>query len=34
MKLDSMPKLLAAVAGILVGLYLPEIFDFIASLFK
>ena len=33
LKLDTLPKLLCAIAGILVGLYLPEIWDFITSLF-
>ena len=33
LKLDTLPKLLAAIAGIIVGLYLPEIWDFITSLF-
>jgi hypothetical protein len=34
MKLDSTPKLIAAIAGILVGLNLPEIFEFIKNLFR
>jgi hypothetical protein len=34
MKIDSTPKLLAAIAGILVGLYYPEIWAFITSLFR
>jgi len=33
MKLDSLPKLIAAIVGILAGLYLPEIWQFITSLF-
>ena len=33
MKIDSLPKLICAVLGILVGLYLPEIWAFITSLF-
>ena len=33
LKLDSLPKLLCAIAGILVGLYLPEIWNFLVSLF-
>lgn len=33
MKIDSTAKLLAAIAGILVGLYFPEIWEFITSLF-
>ena len=33
MKIDSTAKLFAAIAGILVGLYFPEIWDFITSLF-
>ena len=33
LKLDSLPKLLAAIAGIIVGLYLPEITEFIKALF-
>ena len=34
MKLNSWPKLLSALAGILVGLYLPEIWAFLQSLFS
>ena len=34
LKLDSLPKLLCAIAGILVGLNLPEIFEFIKNLFS
>ena len=34
MKLDSLPKLIAAILGILAGLYLPEIWNFITSLFS
>jgi hypothetical protein len=33
MKINSWPKLFAAMVGILVGLYLPEIWAFITSLF-
>ena len=33
LKLDTLPKLLCAIAGILVGLYLPEIFEFFKALF-
>ena len=33
MKINSVPKLIAAILGIIVGLYLPEIWDFITSLF-
>lgn len=33
MKLNTWPKLLAALLGILVGLYFPEIWNFITSLF-
>ena len=33
MKINSWPKLFAAMAGILVGLYFPEIWNFITSLF-
>ena len=33
MKIDSTAKLIAAIAGILVGLYFPEIWNFITSLF-
>ena len=33
LKLDSLPKLLCAIAGIVVGLYLPEILEFIKALF-
>ena len=33
MKINSLPKLIAAVLGILVGLYFPEIWNFITSLF-
>jgi len=33
MKLNTWPKLLAALAGILIGLYFPEIWNFITSLF-
>ncbi len=32
MKIDSTRKLLAAIAGIIVGLYLPEIINFLRSL--
>ena len=34
MKLNSWPKLIAAMLGILAGLYLPEIWEFITSLFR
>ena len=34
MKIDSLPKLLAAIAGIIVGINLPEIWNFIVSLFR
>ena len=34
MKIDSFPKLIAAILGILVGLNLPEITSFIMSLFR
>ena len=33
MKIDSVPKLIAAILGIMAGLYLPEILSFIRSLF-
>lgn len=33
MKIDSTAKLFAAIAGILVGLYYPEIWAFLKSLF-
>lgn len=33
MKINSVPKLIAAILGILVGLYFPEIWNFITSLF-
>ena len=33
MKINSVPKLIAALLGILVGLYFPEIWNFITSLF-
>jgi len=33
MKIDSLPKLIAAVLGILVGLFFPEIWEFLTSLF-
>jgi len=33
MKLDSLPKLIAAILGIIAGLYLPEIWNFLTSLF-
>lgn len=33
MKINSWPKLIAAMLGILAGLYLPEILSFIRSLF-
>lgn len=33
MKINSWSKLIAAILGILAGLYLPEIWDFITSLF-
>ncbi len=33
MKIDSTAKLIAAILGCLVGLYLPEIWEFITSLF-
>ena len=33
MKINTWPKLIAAILGILVGLYFPEIWDFITSLF-
>lgn len=34
MKLDSWPKFFAALLGILVGFNLPEIWEFIRSLFQ
>ena len=34
MKIDSTAKLIAAILGILAGLYLPEICGFITSLFR
>ena len=34
MRIDSWPKLFAAIAGIFVGLYLPEILAFIQGLFS
>lgn len=34
MRIDSWPKLFSAIGGILVGLYLPEIWAFIVSLFS
>ena len=34
MKINSFPKLIAAIAGILIGLNLPEILDAITSLFR
>ena len=34
MKIDSTAKLFAPIAGILVGLYYPEIWAFITSLFR
>lgn len=34
MKIDSTAKLFAAIAGILVGLYYPEIWAFLKSLFS
>ena len=33
MKLNSTPKLIAAILGILVGLFYPEIWAFLKSLF-
>ena len=33
MKINTWPKLIAAILGILVGLYFPEIWNFITSLF-
>lgn len=33
MKINSVPKLIAAILGIIVGLNLPEIWEFITSLF-
>ena len=33
MKIDSTAKLFSAIAGILVGLYYPEIWAFLKSLF-
>lgn len=33
MKLDTFPKLFFALLGILVGFYLPEIWNFIQGLF-
>ena len=33
MKINSWPKLFAAMGGILIGLYFPEIWNFITSLF-
>ena len=33
MKINNVPKLIAAILGILVGLNLPEIWSFITSLF-
>jgi len=34
MKIDSTAKLICAILGILVGLNLPEIFEFLVSLFR
>ena len=34
MKINSIPKLIAAVLGILIGLFYPEIWAFITSLFR
>jgi len=34
MKLDSIPKLIAALMGIWVGFNLPEIMEFIKNLFR
>lgn len=34
MKLNSLPKLIAAILGIIAGLYLPEIWNFLTSLFS
>jgi len=34
MKLNTWPKLLCALLGILAGLYFPEIWAFITSLFR
>ena len=34
MKIDSTAKLISAILGILVGLYLPDIWAFIVSLFR
>lgn len=33
MKINSVPKLIAAILGILAGLYFPEIWAFLTSLF-
>ena len=33
MKINSLPKLAAAILGIIAGLYLPEVLNFIRSLF-
>ena len=34
MRIDSWPKLFAAMTGILLGLYGPEIWAFLTSLFR
>lgn len=34
MKINSIPKLIAAILGILVGLFYPEILTFLTSLFS
>lgn len=34
MKINSIPKLIAAILGILVGLFYPEIWTFLTSLFS
>ena len=33
MKINTWPKLIAAILGILAGLYFPEIWNYITSLF-
>jgi len=33
MKINSIPKLIAAILGILIGLFYPEIWAFLTSLF-
>ena len=34
MKINSIPKLIAAITGILIGLFYPEIWAFLTSLFS